>query len=220
MNTTLSTCLGRLFNMKIEIATLQVGPLNANCHLVYSSEREEALVVDPGGDFLIIKEKLKELNKRAGAVILTHGHFDHIMASADFSNEGVKIYMHENDLPLLTSNGNLAKYWGVKLPAFSVDNALIGGLFEICGFKIEVIETPGHTAGSICLRIDNCLLTGDCLFKCGFGRVDFPSGNAKDLVNSIKKLFDIGEDLVVYSGHGENTTLNYERQFNPINQTF
>ena len=206
--------------MKINIITIPVGPLKANCHIVYCNELDKVLVIDPGGDFSLINNKIKELNKNGGAVLLTHAHFDHIMAVADLSKAGFKVYMHKNDISLLESDGNLAKYLGLKLPSFIVDNQLIGGLFDICGYKIEVVETPGHTAGSCCYKIGNILFSGDTIFKERFGRCDFPTGNLKTLINSIKKLFDIQENLLIYSGHGEVTTLDEERKFNAIHNYF
>ncbi|MBR3864474.1 MAG: MBL fold metallo-hydrolase [Clostridia bacterium] len=206
--------------MDIKVITIPVGPLKANCYIVYSDENDKLLVIDPGGDFSVIENKIKSLNKSGGAVLLTHAHFDHIMATSEFQNAGFKIYMHKNDMPLLEGDGNLAKYLGLKLTRFSVDNELIGGLFDICGFRVEVIETPGHTAGSVCYKIANILFSGDTIFKESFGRFDFPSGNLKTLVLSIKKLFAIQENLVIYSGHGEVTTLDAERNTNAIYNYF
>lgn len=206
--------------MNFKIITIPVGQLKANCHIVYRDDLNQVLVIDPGGDFSIIDDMIKKLDKKGGAVLLTHAHFDHIMAAADFSNAGYKIYMHKNDMQLLEGSGNLAKYMGLKLPKFVVDNELIGGLIEIFGFKIEVIETPGHTAGSVCYRIDNVLFSGDTIFKDTFGRFDFPSGNLNSLIASIKKLFKIKDNLVIYSGHGEVTTLDEERTHNAIYNYF
>ncbi len=220
MNATLSTCLERLFNMNIKIITIPVGPLKANCHIVYSDELKKVLVIDPGGDFSMIDSKIKSLNKSGGAVLLTHAHFDHIMATSEFINAGFKVYMHKNDIPLLEGDGNLAKYMGLKLSKFIVDNQLIGGFFDICGFKVEVIETPGHTAGSVCYKIENNLFSGDTIFKESFGRFDFPSGDLNALIISIKKLFALKEKLVIYSGHGEITTLDEERKSNAIYNYF
>ena len=206
--------------MDIKIITIPVGPLKANCHIVYSDEIDKVLVIDPGGDFSVIYNQIKLLNKKGGAVLLTHAHFDHIMATYEFCNLGYKVYMHKNDMPLLEGDGNLAKYLGLKLNRFIVDNQLIGGLFEICGYKVEVIETPGHTAGSVCYKIDNYLFSGDTIFKNTFGRFDFPSGNLNALVTSIKNLFALNDNLVIYSGHGDITTLNDEKKFNDIHNYF
>ena len=206
--------------MDLKVITIPVGPLSANCHIVYSNEQSKALIIDSGGDFSLIQDTLKRINKQAGAVILTHCHFDHVMATAEFAEIGVPVYMHEKDVDFITNSGNLAKYFGLKLKPFIVDNRLIGGDIDICGYKITIIETPGHTEGGICIKIQNLLFTGDTLFKSGCGRTDFPSGNELKLIQSAKRLFAIEEDLILYTGHGEATTLEKERKTNPINLLF
>lgn len=206
--------------MNLFVNTVPVGPLGANCHILYSDSSDKAILIDTGGDFLILKECLKKINKKAGAIILTHCHFDHVMATSDFASENLPVYMHKNDLEFINSNGNLAKYWGVKFKPFSVDNQLIGGLFNICGYNCEIIETPGHTAGSICIKVQNLLFSGDTIFNQSYGRYDFPSGNLNQLINSCKKLFALPGETIVYAGHGENTTIANEREFNPIKLLF
>ena len=206
--------------MSINIITVPVGPLSANCHIVYAFDNEKALIIDPGGDFSLIMQKLEAINKKPGAVILTHGHFDHIMATADFQSLLVPVYMHQADELLVNGSGNLAKYFGLKMQPFSVDNRLIEGDFNICGFNLSVIETPGHTAGSVCIQIENAIFTGDTLFLDSYGRTDFPSGNEQSLIASSKKLFALKGDFILYSGHGERTTLERERRHNAINYLF
>lgn len=206
--------------MTINIITVPVGPLSANCHIVSSEKNEKALIIDPGGDFSIIQSQLKKINKVAGAVILTHAHFDHIMETAQLQKLGALVYMHEKDEVLVNSNGNLAKYFGLKLEPFIPDNRLIEGDIEICGFDLTVYETPGHTKGGVCIKINNALFTGDTLFENSYGRTDFPGGSLSDLVLSAKKLFAIDEDLVLYTGHGNITTLSREKISNPIKFEF
>ena len=138
------------------------------------------------------------------------------MATSEFNKLKVPVYMSENDVSFINSNGNLAKYFGVKFIPFIVDNRLIEGFLTVCGLEICVYETPGHTKGSVCIRIGNALFTGDTLFKESYGRTDFPSGDGEELVKSIKKIFEIAENLVVYPGHNETTTLEHEKKHNPI----
>jgi glyoxylase-like metal-dependent hydrolase (beta-lactamase superfamily II) len=128
--------------------------------------------------------------------------------------------MHQADEVLVSGSGNLAKYFGLKMPPFSVDNRLIEGDLNICGFNLSVIETPGHTAGSVCVQIDNAIFTGDTLFLDSYGRTDFPSGSEQELIVSVKKLFALQGDFLLYSGHGESTTLERERKHNMINYLF
>ena len=202
--------------MNEKIITIPVGPLGVNCYIVYKTDSDKALVIDPGGDFSLIQSVLKENKLTAGAVLITHCHFDHIMATSEFNKLKVPVYMSENDVSFINSNGNLAKYFGVKFIPFIVDNRLIEGFLTVCGLEICVYETPGHTKGSVCIRIGNALFTGDTLFKESYGRTDFPSGDGEELVKSIKKIFEIAENLVVYPGHNETTTLEHEKKHNPI----
>lgn len=206
--------------MNIKVITVPVGPLSANCHIVYTFDNEKALIIDPGGDFSLIMQRLEAINKKAGAIILTHGHFDHIMAAADFQASLIPIYMHQADEALVNGSGNLAKYFGLKMQPFSVDNRLIEGDLDIYGFNLRVIETPGHTAGSVCIQIENVIFTGDTLFLDSYGRTDFPSGNQQKLIESARKLFALPGDFLIYSGHGESTTLERERKHNMINYLF
>lgn len=206
--------------MSIKVITIPVGPLSANCHVVYSLDNDKALIVDPGGDFSLIMQRLNAINKKPGAVILTHGHFDHIMVAADFQAQNVPVYLHQADVCLVEGSGNLAKYFGIKMPPFNVDNRLIEGDLQVCGFNLRVIETPGHTEGSVCIQIENAIFTGDTLFFESYGRTDFPSGNAVKLIESAKKLFGLTGNYVLYTGHGESTTLDYERKHNAINFSF
>ena len=206
--------------MNVKVITVPVGPLSANCHIVYGEDMQKALIIDPGGDFSILMQRLNAINKSAGAVILTHGHFDHIMATNQFQELGVPVYMHQSDEQLINSNGNLAKYFGIKFQPFNVDNRLIEGDIEICGYNLTVYETPGHTQGGVCIKMQNLLFTGDTLFEGSYGRTDFPGGNAKHLAESIKKLFTLQEDLILYTGHGNNTYLQREKQTNPIKFLF
>ena len=139
------------------------------------------------------------------------------MAVKQFNMMGVPVFMNEKELDFINSNANLAKYFGIKFIPFSVDNRLIEGFLDICGYKIQVFGTPGHTIGSVCLQIEDALFTGDTLFKESYGRTDFPTGSMKQLVLSIKKLFAMDENLRVYPGHNEPTTIKAEKIYNPIN---
>ena len=199
----------------IKVKRLEVGAIQTNCYIISSDFSDMALVVDPGGNYEQIIAEINSLNKRVGAVLLTHAHFDHVLETHKFNELGAKVYLHKNDIPFVNSDGNLARIFGFNYTPFIVDNELIEGLFDICGFKVRVIETPGHTDGSVCFLIDDLLFSGDTLFNLGFGRTDFPSGSSGKLYNSIKKLFALEGDYKLYPGHGFTSTLNYERLNNP-----
>ncbi len=205
----------------LQVLCYPVGPMGTNCYILFNDGNEKALIVDPGGNFSYLQKRLNAINKKAGAVLLTHGHFDHVMAANDFQNAGAFIYLHEKDVELVNSEDNLAMaFLRLEIPAVRVDNRLIEGDFEICGFKVSVIETPGHTSGSVCYKIGNMLFTGDCILKSSYGRVDFPSGCESDMIRSAKKLFALEEDLIIYPGHDYPTTLKVEKDNNPIRRLF
>ena len=205
---------------KFNILRFNVGPLGSNLYAIEPIEKEyssDAVLIDAGGNFGEVTAALSSRKRTVKAVLLTHGHFDHVMAASEFQATGAKIYLSEEDQKLISGDGNLAKYFGIHLNKFSADNGLIGGLLRICGLEIKVIETPGHTAGGRCFLIENSLFTGDTLMKDSFGRCDFITGDKNALIKSVKSLFDMNNDFIVYPGHGEQTSLFYERENNPIN---
>lgn len=149
------------------------------------------------------------------AVLLTHGHFDHVCGCAKFFEEGVKIYCGEKERDFIFCNENKSLF-GVKIPHFEIFKTLSDGEeVEIAGIKIKAISTAGHTAGSVCYVAENCLFSGDTLFRESVGRTDLPTGNAAELIKSVKKLFALKENYKVYCGHDSDTDLEHERNFNP-----
>ncbi len=149
------------------------------------------------------------------AVLLTHGHFDHVCGCAKFFEEGVKIYCGEREKDFVFSDENKSLF-GVNIPYFEVFKTFTDGEeAEIAGIKFKVIFTPGHTAGSVSYLAENCLFSGDTLFYESVGRTDLPTGSAVQLGKSVKKLFALEGDCKIYCGHDKDTTLEHERNFNP-----
>ena len=171
-------------------------------------------VIDPGANYSKIASYIKD--KPCTHVLLTHAHFDHIGAVAEFARRGAKVYLHNGDLEILHSDGNLASLAGVIIDEFNVDVVLDdGNVIDIDGTPIEVISTPGHTEGSVCYKIGNILFSGDTLFNLAVGRTDFPSSDPKKMRSSLNRIFMLqGVDLV-YPGHGNSTTLEFEKENNP-----
>ncbi len=200
-----------------KITAINVGYLDTDCYII--TDGTVGIVVDPGGDYDKIAAKLFEAGVKADAVLLTHGHFDHILALPRLKTNGAAVYVHEADERMLRNEDNLADVMGLPpIETVRPDVILRGDEdFYIGSFNIKVIHTPGHTKGSCCFDVDGkYLFSGDTLFCGSYGRTDFPSGSTTELVGSIKKLFSIEGDRIVYPGHGESTTLSYEREYNPI----
>ena len=200
---------------KVQMERLTVGDIDENCYLAVNSETNELLVIDPGAEAERIFAAIGERKPRA--VLLTHGHFDHIAGCAELQAAGAQIGCAEAEKSLLTSPANLAAEMGVRIPAFSVDFTFQDGdELDLCGLKFTVLATPGHTPGGVCFLCGDSLFTGDTLFCESVGRTDFPGGSTSQLRESVKKLLALPGNLTVYPGHDEPTTLEHERMFNPF----
>ena len=150
------------------------------------------------------------------AVLLTHGHYDHIGGCGALYGAGARIYCGEDEKQLIFSDDNRAIFHGITIPEFAIyDTVKDGDELELYGMKIKVIATAGHTAGGVCYLIGSYLFSGDTLFYNSVGRTDLATGNPQELVKSVKKLYALEGDYTVYAGHGEKTSLSRERTFNP-----
>ena len=149
------------------------------------------------------------------AILLTHGHFDHIGAALDIKAEyGIKIYAHEDEKDVLTSDANVASMMGMRLCVDADEYVRDRQTLLFGGVKYEVIHTPGHTKGGCCYYVasDKVLFSGDTMFCQSYGRTDFPTGSYSELINSItQKLLKLDDDVIMYPGHNEETKIGYER---------
>lgn len=198
------------------VQKLEVGPMGANCYIVADKATRNAFLVDPGGDPDRIKGALKKAGLSLKFIINTHGHGDHILANAYFS---VPVYVHRLDGDFLTDpSKNLSGFFGLFLKASKADKLLEDGeRISIDGLEAEIIHTPGHTPGGISIKIDGVVFTGDTLFAGGVGRTDLPGGDEEQLFKSIKnRLFVLDDDIVVYPGHGPQSTIGREKKSNPF----
>jgi len=197
------------------IKSLPVGPLYTNCFIIGCEDTKEAAVVDPGGDSDKILMSLADEKLTLKYIINTHGHFDHVAGNKKLKETtGAKILIHEEDATLLTTPSM----------GLSADNLQAADEFMKDGDKItfgnitlEVIHTPGHTLGGVSLYTDGHVFVGDTLFAGSIGRTDFPGGNYDTLINSVKdRLFPLGDEVMVYSGHTAETTIGNEKKYNPF----
>lgn len=162
-------------------------------------------------------EKCIALGLTPKAILLTHAHLDHIGGCGEAYEKGIDIYCGNDEEALIYSLGYKQIFQGEQIPFFKIKSTFADGQnVELCGLSIKVISTPGHTAGGVCYLIDGCLFSGDTLFFESVGRWDFYTGNGKQLQSSIKKLYALDGDYKVYAGHGEDTSLEHERCFNPF----
>lgn len=205
---------------------LYTGPLEVNTYIVVNGD--SGFVVDPGGDADEIFAIFKKQKAKIDAILLTHAHFDHIGGVAQLvkiasESEGKTqstpmVFLHRDEVEKIGSYKNMGFSMNANPEKFVPDVLLNGGeTLDISGLKVKVIHTPGHSKGGVCYVVGNKIFVGDTLFFTSYGRTDFYDGNAKDLKNSIvNKLFNLKGNYTLLPGHGEPTTLEFERVNNPI----
>lgn len=206
----------------MKIDRFVIGPVGTNCYIVRNDDTDECFVTDPAACPLDLVGHIRREGLNVKAVLLTHGHFDHIMGLDDFLKEfPVPVYAFSEEKPLLESaelNSSLGMF-GRPYTFSGAEYVSDGQILHIAGFEIRVIHTPGHTAGGCCYYIpaENVLISGDTLFRASVGRTDLPTGSMGDLVRSVReKLFVLPEETKVYPGHMEETTIGYEKKYNPF----
>ncbi len=195
-----------------------VGPLETNCYLIADEKNKIAAVIDPGGEEAadLIFKSLQENDFSLKYIINTHGHIDHIIGNKSLKDQTKALLLiHRLDAPMLiNSNKNFSNFIGKEIYSPPADKYLEeGDKISLGELYLEVIHTPGHTPGGICLVTDRLVFTGDTLFAGGVGRTDFPGGSYQDLQRSIKeKLLVLSEDKIIYPGHGPDSTIGKEKE--------
>lgn len=216
---------------EIKIGRMALGVCQTNCYFLYRDGEQGCIVVDPADQGVSIYSALQKNGFRVEAILLTHGHFDHIWgldALRDAANaaaeadgrETVKVYAHEAERELLRdARKNVSEQAGRACVTSADVYVKDGQEIAAAGMTCKAIATPGHTAGGCCYYFQEAgfLLAGDTLFAESVGRTDFPTGNMSTLVRSIRdKLFVLPEDTKVYPGHGDDTTIGHEKAYNPF----
>lgn len=208
------------------LETIAVGPNQSNCYILGCSATKEAVIIDPGAEASQIKKLISRSGAKPECIINTHGHADHIGANKDF---GLPVFIHKLDADFLTSpRKNLSMFFGFWITSPPAGRLLSDGdTVNVGELILEVVHTPGHTPGSICIKVyptpafksGACpvVFTGDTLFADGVGRTDFAYSSEKDLFDSIKnKLLVLDDDVVIYPGHGPPSTIGREKKTNPF----
>ena len=204
----------------MKITRLVLGELETNCYLV-SSENGEGIVIDPADDAdTILAAAEKESVTAIKAVVLTHAHFDHMLAAeAVCAATNAPLYVGFGDKEALSNPKHNLSIWFSSVCSLSIpdENFLREG--DVIAFgeeTLSVMETPGHTQGCICLYAEGVLFSGDTLFRNSIGRLNFPGGDAQAMSESLARLMTLPKDTAVYSGHGPATTIGWEMESNPF----
>jgi len=205
--------------MPLRVEQLPLGPIETNCYIVRATtDSSTAAVVDPSGDATELRLTLARLGASCGGVLVTHGHWDHLVGVADLAEgTGARVYMPEGERVLLESPRAFTPS-GITVRGYEADVLLQGGeSIEVAGIAFDVLAVPGHSPAHLAYHADGCLFSGDVLFAGSVGRTDLPGASWDTLLASIRSLVEAyPPETVVYPGHGPTTTLGAELARNPF----
>ena len=192
----------------LKVYAMVLGNYQTNCYIIHEETSKSCCVIDPGYEAGEILNKLDSLGLQLEAILLTHGHFDHVGAVKDLAAETqCDVYLHPKELtlpPMLTAG------------ALSYTKTYTEGTrLRLAGLDISVLHTPGHTPGSVCLMVDTAIFSGDTLFRDSCGRTDLPGGDWEAIARSLNRLAALEGNFWIYPGHGTSTTLRDEKKYNP-----
>lgn len=210
---------------QLQLRGLTVGPMQSNCYLLRLSagqrpEAGRALVIDPGHDDPRIERTLEEWGSDVAAIVLTHGHVDHVAGvPALHERTGAPVYMHPDDRELYDRAPDQAAEFGLRVPPLPepAHELVDGRELQLAGIEFEVRHTPGHSPGGVTLCTDGAAFVGDCVFSGSIGRTDLPGGDGETLLRSIREqILTLPADTALYPGHGPKTTVEKEKSSNPF----
>ena len=198
-----------------------VGPLAANCIVVWDARSKEGMVVDPGDEADTIMEFVGKEGISVRHIVCTHAHFDHVGAIADVKEStGALVSVHKDEMGLYEGVSDQAALWGYAVDPLPPPDRFLedGDYLEVGGLRLKVIHTPGHSPGGICLYGEGVVITGDTLFLGSIGRTDFYGGNHGLIMKSLGKLASLPPETIVLPGHGPSSTIGEEVKNNPFYQ--
>ncbi|MDP3880127.1 MAG: MBL fold metallo-hydrolase [Dehalococcoidales bacterium] len=202
------------------IEKLEVGAYAANCYIVSDGTSREGIVIDPGAEAGRILRRVKDMGLNIKAIVLTHGHIDHVGAVQEVKEAtGAEVAIHADDAGILQTSSPLSAMLGIPVEMSAPPDRLLedGDSLTAGKLLLSVIHTPGHTPGGICLLAEQSVFTGDTLFNSSIGRTDLGGGSYDQLIGAIQsKLMTLPDDTAVYPGHGPETTIEAERRLNPF----
>lgn len=195
----------------MEVKTKIVGSLFTNCYMAYAQDSDSCILIDPGYSPEELLEWVQTQRKTLAAILLTHGHFDHTGAVKELAQQtGCPVYLHEGDKDMSARLSGGGPYY--------THTYAEGDQLTLAGLQLQVLHTPGHTPGCVCILADGVMFSGDTLFAGTCGRTDLPGGDFQQMRQSLARLAKLEGDYQVLPGHGESSTLALERRFNPYMQ--
>jgi glyoxylase-like metal-dependent hydrolase (beta-lactamase superfamily II) len=194
-----------------------VGPLENNCFIIVDDGVKECFITDPGDEPDRLMDYVSENSLRVKYLVCTHAHFDHVGALPELQKEtGAKIIMHKADLPIYERSHEHAVMWGFEIAPLPQPDIFVsdGDKITVGNLNFEILHTPGHSPGGICVYGEGIVVTGDTLFAGSVGRTDLPGGDIMQLRSSFRRLMTLSDGVRVLPGHGPETTIGHERSFN------
>jgi len=201
----------------MRIIKVENGPFMANAYIIIDGIK--AIMIDPGLDYELLKSWIDKYSLILTGIIGTHAHPDHIGIVNDLKKKyDIPFFIHKDEQAILNYYDDMLNFIGLSkletpIPDSYIENE---GELKIGNFQFEILHTPGHTPGSICIKIDKILFTGDTLFKQSIGRADLPGGNEDLLINSLERLKNLDENIIIYPGHGPESNILDEKKNNPF----